>query len=87
MNAHFMQTWFRIDTKMMRNFVQKSHFVQKRETEAQQHLLFRGNPTQSQLRLRHIFWAQLCIIHIVCHSSKLQLPHKLTAILFTPNNV
>ena len=31
---NFMQTLFRIDTKMMQNFVQIGHFVQKRETVA-----------------------------------------------------
>ena len=38
-----------VDTKMMRNFVQTSHFVQKRETVAQENLLFRGNPISMQL--------------------------------------
>ena len=32
------QNWFRLDTKIMGHFVQKSLFVQKRETVAQ------GNP-------------------------------------------
>ena len=42
---NFVQNWFRIDTKMMRNFVQKKHFVQNHETIAQENRLFRGNPT------------------------------------------
>ena len=42
---NFVQTWFRIDTQIMQNFVQKSHFVQKRITVAQENLLFCGNPT------------------------------------------
>ena len=37
---NFVQKWFCIDTKLMRNFVQKSHFVQKHETVAQENLLF-----------------------------------------------
>ncbi len=36
MNAHFVQNWFRIDMKMMRKFVQKSHFVQNHATVAQE---------------------------------------------------
>ena len=43
---NFVQIWFRIVTKLMQNFVQKSHFVQKRETVAQESLLFRGNPSE-----------------------------------------
>ena len=38
MNAQFRAKWFRIDTKIM------SNFVQKREIVAQENLLFRGNP-------------------------------------------
>ena len=46
-----MQTWFHIDTKMMQNFVQKSHFVQKRETVAEKNLLFCGNPRWWRLQV------------------------------------
>ena len=35
---NFVQNWFRIDTKLMRNV------VQKRKTVLQENLLFRGNP-------------------------------------------
>ena len=42
---NFVQNWFRIDTKMMRNFAQKSYFVQNHATVAQENWLFRGNPT------------------------------------------
>ena len=38
----FMQNWLCIDTELMRNFVQKSHFVQKHEIVGQWNLLFRG---------------------------------------------
>ena len=44
MNAQFRANLFRVDSKIMQNFVQKSHFVQKRETVAQENLLHRGNP-------------------------------------------
>ena len=44
---NFVQNWFRIDKKMMRNFVQKSHFVQNHETVAQENWLFRGNPSRN----------------------------------------
>ena len=38
---NFVKNCFRIDTKMMQNFVQKkSHFVQKHETVAQENWLF-----------------------------------------------
>ena len=47
-----MQIWFHIDTKMMQNFVQKSHFMQKRITVAQENLLFCGNPSSSKYRIR-----------------------------------
>ena len=40
-NAQFCAKSVRIDTK----FLEKSHFLQKQETLAQQTLLFRGNPT------------------------------------------
>ena len=36
---NFVQNWFRIDTKMMRNFVQKNHLVQNHETVAQENQL------------------------------------------------
>ena len=36
---NFVQTWFRIDMQIMQNF------VQKRNTVAQENLLFCGNPT------------------------------------------
>ena len=76
---NFVQNWFRIDTKMIRNFVQKksfrkknakllrkriccfvetlssiqkSHFVKKRETVAQENLLFRGNPKPDSLKYK-----------------------------------
>ena len=32
---NFVQSWFCIDTKMMRNCVQKSHFVENHATVAQ----------------------------------------------------
>ena len=41
----FVQTLFRIDTKMMLDFVKKSNFAQKRKTVPQESLLFRGNPS------------------------------------------
>ena len=41
---NFAQTRICVDTKIMLNFVQKSHFVPKRETFVQENLLFRGNP-------------------------------------------
>ena len=47
---NFVQNWCRIDTKIMRNFVQKSHFVQNHETVAQENQLFRGNPTFGRQR-------------------------------------
>ena len=47
---NLVQNWFCIDTKIMRNFVQKSNFVQNHETAAQENQLFRGNPIQVQLR-------------------------------------
>jgi len=34
---YFVQNWFRIDTKMMRNFVQKSHFLQNHTSVAQEY--------------------------------------------------
>ena len=37
-SRNFVQNWFRIDTKLMRNFVQKL------ETLVKENLLFRGNP-------------------------------------------
>ena len=37
---NLVQTWYRL----MRNFVQKSNLLHKRETVAQENLLFRGNP-------------------------------------------
>ena len=40
---NFVHTWFRIDKKMMRNFVQKNHFLQNRETVPKENLLFCGN--------------------------------------------
>ena len=33
---NFVKNWFRIDTKMMRNLMLKSHFVQNHETVAQE---------------------------------------------------
>ena len=35
----FERNWFRIETKLMRNFVQKD------ETVVQENLMFRGNPS------------------------------------------
>ena len=48
-----------IDVKMMQNFVQKNHFVQKHETVAQENLLFCGNPINKSLLwiiVYIIFW-------------------------------
>jgi len=39
---NFVQNWFRIDTKMMRNF------VQNHETDAYENRVFRGNPTSKK---------------------------------------
>ena len=41
---NFVQSWFRVEMKMMRNFVKKSHFLQNHATVAQANLLFRGHP-------------------------------------------
>ena len=41
---NFVPNWFRIDTKRMRNFVQKSPFVQNHETVAKENQLFGRNP-------------------------------------------
>ena len=41
---NFVPNWFRMDTKMMRNFVQKSPFVQNHETVAKENQLFGRNP-------------------------------------------
>ena len=43
--CNFVQNWFSIDTKIMRKFVQKSHFLQNHATGAQENWLFRGNPS------------------------------------------
>ena len=56
---NFVKSWFRIDTKVIRNFVQKSHFAQKGEPVAQENLLFRGNPT------RNTDVSIICIIHYI----------------------
>ena len=40
---NFVQNWFRIDTKMMPNFMQKSHFVENHATVVQENWLFHGN--------------------------------------------
>ena len=48
----FVQNWFRIDTKMMRNFEVKSHFVQNHATVAQENWLFCGNPLTLEVQLQ-----------------------------------
>ncbi len=44
----FVQALFRIDTKIMLDFVKKSNFAQKRETVAQESLLLRVNPSLTE---------------------------------------
>ena len=43
--CNFVQNWFSIDTKIMRKFVQKSHFLQNHATVAQENWLFCGHPS------------------------------------------
>ena len=54
LNFIFVQNWFRVDTKLMRNFMQKE-VLQKRETFAQENLLFRGTPSTVVNLFRHYF--------------------------------
>ena len=47
--CNFVQNWFHIDTQMMQNFMQKSHFMQNHGTDAQENWVFWGNPKGNPL--------------------------------------